>query len=159
MRRARFLLFAALAAAAGCAQSTTVVLTSVDVDLTVPPLLLLRTTLTSASNPALTSSSAIRSLAQGDAQDRPAPFVFPLVLPISAGPSFAGEAIITVDGLDWVSMAVIATGRMTATVVAGQRTTVELIMTGVGVAGGGDGGAGDGGAGDGGVRHDAAAAD
>jgi hypothetical protein len=138
----------AAAALAGCAVSTTEVITVVDADATVPPILLLRTIVTSDADPARTTMSAIRSQAIGDATDRPAPFLFPIGLPVSVDPSFAGAVTITMEGLDWDTQAVIARGSTGATVVARQSTQAALTLTAVAPPPDGDGGGQDGGAGD-----------
>lgn len=118
-------------ALAACAQSSTVVETTVNVDMAAPPLLLMRITVTSATDPARMSQSAIRSLLIGDAADRPAPFIFPLVLPVSVDPSFAGDVVILLEGLDWDTKAVVASGSTTATVVAEQKTQATLTLSAV----------------------------
>jgi hypothetical protein len=142
--RARLATIAALlvagAALAGCAVSTTQVLTTVDTDATVPALLLLRMTVTKDADPSRTSTSAIRSQAIGDAGDRPAPFLFPIALPVSVDQSFAGAVTITIEGLDWDTQAVIARGSTGATVVAQQTTQAALTLTAVQPASGADGG-------------------
>jgi hypothetical protein len=138
----------AAAALSGCAVSTTQVTTVVDADATVPPILLIQIVVTSDANPALTSMSAIRSQAIGDAADRPAPFLFPLALPVSVDESFAGAVTITMEGLDWDTQAVIARGSTGATVVARQTTQATLTLTAVSATPGPDGGGEDGGAAD-----------
>jgi len=120
---------AAALALAGCARSSTVVDTQVNIDMTAPPLLLLRITVTSATDPSRMSQSAIRSLLIGDAADRPAPFIFPLLLPVSVDRSFAGDVVILLEGLDWVTKAVVAAGSTPATVIAQQRTQAALTLS------------------------------
>jgi len=122
---------AAALALAGCARSSTVVDTQVNIDMTAPPLLLLRITVTSATDPSRMSQSAIRSLLIGDAADRPAPFIFPLLLPVSVDRSFAGDVVILLEGLDWDTKAVVAAGSTTATVIAEQHTQAALTLSAV----------------------------
>jgi hypothetical protein len=127
----------------GCAKSSTVVMTTVDVAPDVAPILLLRMTVTMSSDPGRTVSSAIRSLSLGDAVDRPAPFLFPLGLPVSVDPSFAGAVTITIEGLDWDTHGVIASGSAPAEVVPEQRTQTSVTLAAVGTGPDADGGASD----------------
>jgi hypothetical protein len=132
-----------------CAQSSTVVETQVSADNTVPPVLILQMAVANLARPALQSSSQLASLQPGFEAGIPAPFAFPLELPISVDPSFAGTVTVTVQGLDWNTYAVIASGSTTAQVVAHQQTHAAITMSapptcdGTGVDGGGacDGGA------------------
>jgi hypothetical protein len=126
---------------AGCAKSPTDVLTTVSADATVPPLLILRVTVSGAPGQ---TRGLLQSSTVGDASDRPGPFAFPLLLPASADPSFVGPVTITVDGLDWDTQALLATGSTPAEVVAGHETQAALTLTAASGAGGGDGSAPDG---------------
>ena len=63
-----------------------------------------------------------------DAADRPGPFVFPLSLPQTVDPSFAGLVDVTVEGLDWDTHAVIASGTTSGAVVAQKTTTASLTL-------------------------------
>jgi hypothetical protein len=112
-----------------CAQSSTVIETQVSADSTVPPVLLLQMVVANIANPALQSSSQLISLAAGFEAGIPGPFAFPLELPISVDPSFAGTATVTVQGLDWNTNAVIASGSTTAQVVAHQQTHAAITMS------------------------------
>jgi hypothetical protein len=129
-----------LVVGAGCAKDPTSVLVTVDADATTPALLILRTTVARTDNPATESSSERSSPAQGDAADRPGPFLFPFDLSLTVDPSFAGPVTITVEGLDWDTHAVTARGTTPATVVAQKSTTASLTLTGVVNTGSGDGG-------------------
>jgi hypothetical protein len=143
VRRPLLLIALTLALATGaCAKSSTVVLTVVEVNPDVPPLLLLSMTVTEDADPARMVSSAIRSLLLGDAADRPDPFPFPIELPISVDPSFAGAVTIRVDGLDWDTHAVVASGSTPAQVVPEQHTHASLTLAAVGTPPDTDGGAG-----------------
>jgi hypothetical protein len=120
------LLFLALGA---CSKSPTVVLTMVSADANVPPVLLLQTHVASVADPARTDDGAIRSLdTNSDASDRPAPFVFPLYLPITVDASLAGAVTVAVEGLDWDTHAVIASGSTSATVVAEGQTQAVVTL-------------------------------
>lgn len=125
---------------AGCAKAPTDVLTSVNADATVPPLLILRVTVVGSTG---TSSGGLRSTAQGDAADRPAPFTFPMLLPVNADPAAAGSVTITIDGLDWDTRAVLASGSTTARIVPEHETRAALTLSAV-PGGGTDGGEVDG---------------
>jgi hypothetical protein len=153
------LLLAGMAAAAACSKTPSTVLTTVYVDDTVPPLLALQTVVARASDPTVQISAARQSPFPGDAADRPAPFEFPLSLPVTMDPSFAGEVILTVNGLDWDSGKVLASDHTLVQVIAGQQTTASVTLTatgGAGGAGGGAAGAGGGGRGMGGGAGGAA---
>lgn len=112
-----------------CAQSSTVIETRVGADSTVPPVLILQMIVTSGANPALQSSSQLASLTPGPEAGVPAPFAFPVDLPISVDPSYAGAVTVTVEGLDWNTSAVIASGSTTAQVVAHQQTHAAITMS------------------------------
>jgi hypothetical protein len=125
-----------------CAQSSTVVETEVSADNTVPPVLILQMAVTNVARPAVQSSSQFASRAPGYEAGVPGPFAFPLDLPISVDPSFAGTVTVTVQGLDWNTYAVIASGSTTAQVVAHEQTHAAITMSaaptcdGAGVDGG-----------------------
>jgi hypothetical protein len=133
---------AAAVTAAACAKSPTDILTIVSADPAVPPILILRFTVTGASG--TTATSSIRSTLAGDASDRPGPFPFPIALPVTTDPSLAGTVGMEVDGLDWTTYAVIATGSTTAEVMPGQETQAAVTLA-VAPATGADGGSPDGG--------------
>ena len=128
---------AAAAAGAGCAKDATRVYVAVDADATVPPILLLRTTIARAADPGQPVITDRTSPYAGDAADRPAPFVFPLGLPMTVDPSFAGPVVVSVEGLDWDSHALLAHGSGDAVVVAEKETDASLTLTAV-MAGAGD---------------------
>lgn len=165
--RVAALLALGLAAAgpAGCAKKPTGVIADVSVDPAVPPLLQLRISVASASDPSLVASNSYTSLFKGDAADRPGAFFFPLKLSMNLPVDFAGDVIVTVEGLDWDTNAVVARGAGTAQVVVEKTAMTALTLTpvvgtnpdaGEGSDGGTDGEPGDG---DGGVDADAAAPD
>ena len=149
MRAAVVIRAAALLAAAGlgaCAKNPTQILVAVSVDSSVPPLLLLRTTVESAANPNERVSSSVRSLSENsDAANRPGPFLFPLQIPLGVDPSFAGPVTVTIEGLDWDSQAVLAAGSASTEVVADRQTGAAVTLTAASPAtgdGGADAGAG-----------------
>jgi hypothetical protein len=133
-------LSAGLLLGGGCAKDSTAVLVTVDADMTVPPILILRTIVARTDNPATQSSGERSSPSQGDAADRPGPFFFPFDLSLTVDPSFAGSVVVTVEGLDWDTHAVTARGSVPATVVAQKSTSASLTLTGVMNVGGSDGG-------------------
>jgi hypothetical protein len=114
---------------AACAKDATRVYVVVEADATVPPILLLRAALARAADPAQPVTSDRTSPYAGDAADRPAPFVFPLGLPLTIDPSFAGPVVVTVEGLDWDSNAVLARGSGDAVVVAEKETGASVTLT------------------------------
>ena len=129
----------AASAGAGCAKDSTGVVVTVATDATVPPLLILRGTVATADVPPRTSTAELSSPYASDAGDRPGPFMFPLLLPLTVDSSLAGLVAITVEGLDWDTHAVIARGTTSGGVVREQTTAASLTMTGVVTSGGGDG--------------------
>jgi len=129
----------AVSVAAGCAKEPTSVSVVVNADATIPPILILRSTLTSAADPTRASSGQRSSPYGSDAADRPGPFLFPLLLPVSVDASFAGPVVITVEGLDWDTHAVTARGTTSASVAAEKTTQASLTLTAVAPVGG-DGG-------------------
>jgi hypothetical protein len=144
VRAAVLLPAAALLAAAGlgaCAKNPTQILVAVSADSSVPPLLLLRTTVARASNPDERVSSSVRSLSENsDAANRPGPFPFPIQIPVGVDPSFAGPVTVTIEGLDWDTQAVLATGVASTEVVPDRQTAAAITLTAA-PAGAGDGGA------------------
>jgi hypothetical protein len=132
-------LSAGLVLGVGCAKDPTSVFVTMDADATVPPLLILRTTIARADDPATRSSAERSSPYASDAADRPGPFLFPLGLSVTVDTRFAGAVVVTVEGLDWDTRAVIASGNSRATVVAQQATQASLTLTAV-TAPGADGG-------------------
>ena len=136
----------ALAALAGCAKDPTTIAVAVGIDATVPPLLILGIDVVSTADPTREVTSRQTSPYASDAGDRPGPFLFPLLLPVTVDASFAGPVTVTIEGLDWDTMAVTATGSATATVVAQQSTSATIILTGTGAPpgdGAADGSGGD----------------
>ena len=132
-------LAAAVSVGAGCAKEPTSVAVVVNTDATVPPILILRSTLVSAADPTRASSGQRSSPYGSDAADRPGPFLFPLLLPVSVDASFAGPVVITVEGLDWDTHAVTARGTTSASVATEKTTQASLTLTAVAPVGG-DGG-------------------
>jgi hypothetical protein len=129
-RLAGALLACALGVGAGaCAKDSTSVLTTIEADAAAPPILLLQARVARADDPTRATSGRFTSSNIGDAADRPGPFVFPFTMSLTVDASFAGAVVITIDGLDWDSNAVIASGTTTADVVAQHDTqaTVRLL--------------------------------
>ena len=117
--------------AGACAKDSTSVLTVIEADTAVPPILLLQARIARADDPARMSSSRFASpYAAVDAGDRPGPFVFPFAYALTMDATFAGPVVITLEGLDWDSNAVIAAGTTNADVVAQRETqaTVRLLL-------------------------------
>ena len=119
-------LSAALSFGAGCAKEATEVLVVVDAEAAVPPILILRASITLRYDPSRISGADLSSPYASDAADRPGPFVFPLSLPQTVDPSLAGLVDITVEGLDWDTHVVIASGNTAGAVVA-QKTTIASL--------------------------------
>ena len=118
----------ALSFGAGCAKDSTEVLIIVDAETAVPPILILRASIGMRYDPSHVAGSDRSSPYASDAADRPGPFVFPLSLPQTVDPSFAGLVDITVEGLDWDTHAVIASGTTSGAVVAQKTTTASLTL-------------------------------
>jgi hypothetical protein len=135
---AALVLLAALSV--GCASSPTTVLTDVGADATVPPILILQLEVARTANPSDMVMSLVQSFGLSDATDRPGPFIFPLAIPLGVDPRFAGDVTVTVNGIDWDTNAVIATGSAQAQVVPQQQTTAMLTLTAVPPSSSGDGG-------------------
>jgi hypothetical protein len=133
-------LVAALSIGAGCAKDSTEVLVVVDADSAVPPILILRALIGLRYDPSRVASSQRSSRAETDAADRPGPFVFPLSLPLTVDPSFAGLVDIIVEGVDWDSSVVVASGTTSGAVVAEKTTTASLTLKPTAPADRGDGG-------------------
>lgn len=132
-----------LVAAGGCAKSPTVVNVTVDVDATVPSVLLLHSTITLPGAPQTGTINKIVSPYEGDG-GLAAPFVFPMLFPVAVPAGWAGEVVITIDGVDWHDdTTVLATGMTSATATREQTTVAAVTLTAVatGGTGGGDGGA------------------
>jgi hypothetical protein len=108
--------------AGACAKDSTSVLTVIEADPAAPPVLLLQARIARADDPTRVSSSRFTSSNLGDAGDRPGPFVFPFAMSLTVDPSFAGPVVVTVEGLDWDTNTVIASGSTPADVVAQHET-------------------------------------
>lgn len=118
----------ALSFGAGCAKESTELLIVVDAEMAAPPILILRTSITMRYEPSHVAGSDRSSPYESDAADRPGPFVFPLSLPQTVDPSFAGLVDITVEGLDWDTHAAIASGTASGAVVAQKTTTASVVL-------------------------------
>jgi hypothetical protein len=118
--------FAALAAA--CAKDPTTIVTEVGTDANVPPLLILRTSVASTANLESRFTTEQSSLEQSDAGDRPGPFRFPLALWLTVDPSLAGPVLVSIQGLDWDTHAVIAEGSGSGEVIPGRETRAIVIL-------------------------------
>ena len=128
------MMLAAAALGAGCAKDATTLTVSVYAEATVPPLLILRRRRWRAPTILDQRASSDRSSPYAsDAADRPGPFVFPLSLPVTVDATFAGPVVVTVQGLDWDTNAVIASGVGDAVVVAQKTTAVALTLVAVAV--------------------------
>jgi hypothetical protein len=126
--------FAAVIAAfavtlAACAKDPTTIVTEVGADATVPPLLILRTAVASTTNLERVFTAERSSLEVSDAGDRPGPFRFPLALWLTVDPALAGPVVVSIQGLDWDSHAVIAEGSGSGEVVAGGETRAVVILS------------------------------
>jgi hypothetical protein len=120
---------AAAALGAGCAKDATAVEVTVSAEAGVPPILILRTAIARADDLDHRVSSDRSSPYASDAGDRPGPFDFPLLLPITVDESFAGPVIVTVQGIDWDSHAVTSTGTGDAVVVVQKTTSAALTLS------------------------------
>ena len=125
-----------------CAKSPTVILVEISADDTAPPVLLLRTTVARGSDPSQLATNLFGSLSRGDAADRPAPYLFPMLLPINVPPDWSGAVTILVEGRDWNTYAVNATGTTSVDLVPEHQNQAMLTLTGVGGGGDTDGGTG-----------------
>ena len=105
-------------------------LTVIEADTAVPPILLLQVRVARADDPARMSTGRFASPYASDAGDRPGPFVFPFAYALTVDASFAGPVVITLEALDWDTNAVIAAGTTNAEVVAQRETqaTVRLLL-------------------------------
>jgi hypothetical protein len=141
MRHRSILAGAALSClgAVGCAKSPTSILTLVDADPSAPPILILRTVVARVSDPSMVSYGQQASPNTSDAAGRPGPYGFPFALDLTVDPSFAGPVTVTIEGIDWDTYAVIASGSTTADVTAQQQTHASVTLFPIG-AGAGDGG-------------------
>ena len=138
----------AWAALAGCAKTPTTIVVPLGTDATAPPILILGIDVVSVADPARSGASRQTSPETSDASDRPGPFPFPFYLPVTVDASLAGPVTVTIEGIDWDSKAVIATGSTTATVIAEHAvyTATAVVLTATGAPpgdGGGDGAGGD----------------
>jgi hypothetical protein len=137
----RIALFSAvLSAGAGCAQDPTTLEVTVLRDSTVPPILILESTVASQESPPRVSNSIRSSNYEGDAADRPGPFVFPVTLALTVDSSLAGLVSVTVKGIDWDTHAVTAMGTTSGALVAGHRTVAVVTLVPVRIGGAADGG-------------------
>jgi hypothetical protein len=133
-------LAAALSAGGGCAKDATSVVVTVAADAAVPSILILKGTVAAQDDPTRTSTSSRSSSNIGDAGDRPGPFVFPLELSLTVDPSLKGLVEITVEGIDWDTYAVTASGMTTAVVVPEHNVAASLTLLRAAPIAGSDGG-------------------
>jgi len=119
---------AALLTAGGCAKDPTSVFVVVDADPSVPPLMILRTAVARAGDPTMQTSSERSSSAESDAADRPGPFPFPFGMKLTVDPSFAGNVVVSIQGLDWDTHAVLAGGSTDAVIQAQGMTEASLTL-------------------------------
>jgi hypothetical protein len=120
---------AGVAFGAGCAKEPTSVLVLVDAEDGVPPILIVRTSIAQAGAPDRRATSERTSNGAGDAGDRPGPYTFPIELYLTVDADFAGPVVITVEGLDWDTRSVTASGSATGVVEAHASTGAALTMT------------------------------
>jgi hypothetical protein len=123
-----------LATAGGCAKSPTVVNVQVAVDDTVAPLVLLRSRIALQSDPAYAAINDIVSRYEGDG-GLAGPFIFPMLFPVAVPTGWAGDVVITVEGLNWQDGKVAATGTTSATATREQTTEAAVTLTGVAPSG------------------------
>lgn len=138
---AALLLLGSALALGGCAKSPTRVLVTLSGDGTVPPFAILRGSVARDANAVGHTTVAVVAPVFGDSDaDRPAPFSLPLdfLVPIPTG--WSGSVNITVDGLDWDTNKVLATGTTVATATSEQTTRASLTLKGVPGGSSGDGG-------------------
>jgi hypothetical protein len=119
---------AVMLAAGGCAKDPTSVFVVIGADASVPPLMILRTTVTRAGDPSMQVSSERSSSVESDAADRPGPFPFPFGLKLTVDPSLAGDVVVSIEGLDWDTHAVLAGGSADAVVTPQQMTEASLTL-------------------------------
>jgi hypothetical protein len=133
-----------LTAICSCAKTPTVIVATVNIDATVPPLMQIRTIVTRPTDPLESVSNMLSSLFRGDAADRPAPYPFPMLVSIAVPPAWpTGTVQVTIEGLDWDTNAVNATGSTSAEVDPGNVTQAALTLTAVSIIDGTDAGTGD----------------
>jgi hypothetical protein len=130
---AGLMMIAAASFGPGCAKDATAVTVTIDADARVPPILILRTAVARADDLEQRASSDRSSPYASDAADRPGPFIFPLSLSLTVDASFAGPVVVTVQGLDWETHAVTASGVGNAVVVAQQMTQASLTLIAVAI--------------------------
>lgn len=118
-----------LSAGAGCAKDATSVVVTIDADTAVPPILILRSVVAVQDDPARASTSTRSSNNEGDAGDRPGPFVFPLQLSLTVDASLKGLVDITVEGIDWDTYAITARGTTTGVVVPEHNIAASLKLS------------------------------
>jgi len=123
------LMAAVLSAGAGCAKDATSVVVTVGADPAVPPILILRGIVATQDDPTRASTSNRSSNNEGDAGDRPGPFVFPLQLSLTVDSSLKGLVDITVEGIDWDTYAVTASGTTTGVVVPEHNIAASLKLS------------------------------
>jgi len=138
-----------LLTAGACTKTPSILWAHVSVDDNVPMLSDLRTTVVSLSHTGLEPSVQRESLLS-DAGGTPAPFAFPVVIPITLNAEYVGDVSLTAEGLDRATDAVVASGSKVTTVLGSKEMHVSVTMSLVehaGDPGGGAGGASDVGAG------------
>ena len=135
--------------AGACSKTPSILWAHVSVDDNVPMLSDLRTTVVSLSHTGLEPSIQRQSLL-GDAGGTPAPFAFPVLIPITLNAEYVGDVLLTAEGLERATDVVVASGSKETMVLGTKEMHVSVTMTLVehaGDPGGGAGGAGDVGAG------------
>ena len=126
----------------GCSKTPSILWAHVSADDDVPMLSDLRATVVSLTHPDLEASTQRESLQPGDAGGAPAPFAFPVVMPITLNAEYVGDVQLTVEGLERTTEAVIASGTVQTSVIASKEMHVGVTISLVAPMGGGAGGAG-----------------
>lgn len=117
----------------GCPKNPTVVLTTVNVDQTVPLVTQLTLSLSSTADPSIHVSSSLVSLYPGSYDGGLPPILLPAQFPISVDPAYlSGAAIVRVDGVDNDTGKILATGSAPAEIVPNEQTEATVTLTAVG---------------------------
>lgn len=123
-----------------CAADPTIVSIAISVDSSLPPISLMKVTLNQSGSP---RTAQFRSV-YFDTDAGPPPFIFPSILQVPVPGATTGMVDLTVEGIDWRDLHVIARGSGTAQISARHTTQASVTLTAVGPTPGDDGGATDG---------------
>ena len=130
-----------------CTKAPVIFWAHVYVDDDVPMLSELRATVSSTSHPELEPVSQREALVMGDSGAPPAPFAFPVIIPITLNADFVGDVLLTAEGLD--HEVVVASGSQATSVPASKEMHASVTMSLVDPTGGAGGAGGAGGVGGG----------